>query len=130
MVVITSYRNMEDNNTIIFIGKQVLLDGELRAARVVAKDGKIVDVLEAGDGDQVSGQFFTFSNDDRLILLQVGGDVGGDVVDVGDDILMPGLVDSHVHINEPGRTDWEGFSTATRQSEEWRPPGHILSEIT
>jgi len=27
---------------------------------------------------------------------------------------MPGLVDSHVHINEPGRTDWEGFSTATR----------------
>jgi allantoinase len=27
---------------------------------------------------------------------------------------MPGLVDSHVHINEPGRTDWEGFATATR----------------
>ena len=27
---------------------------------------------------------------------------------------MPGLVDTHVHINEPGRTDWEGFSTATR----------------
>src|SRR5918992_5385167 len=29
-------------------------------------------------------------------------------------IVMPGLVDSHVHINEPGRTDWEGFETATR----------------
>lgn len=29
-------------------------------------------------------------------------------------IVMPGLVDSHVHINEPGRTDWEGFATATR----------------
>src|SRR5882762_4196793 len=27
---------------------------------------------------------------------------------------MPGLVDTHVHINEPGRTDWEGFATATR----------------
>ncbi len=27
---------------------------------------------------------------------------------------LPGLVDSHVHINEPGRTDWEGFETATR----------------
>ena len=40
-----------------------------------------------------------------------------EVVDVGDDILMPGLVDSHVHINEPGRTDWEGFRTATRQME-------------
>ena len=31
-----------------------------------------------------------------------------------DSIVMPGLVDSHVHINEPGRTDWEGFATATR----------------
>src|ERR1051325_7245704 len=29
-------------------------------------------------------------------------------------IVMPGLVDTHVHINEPGRTDWEGFATATR----------------
>ena len=29
---------------------------------------------------------------------------------MGEDILMPGLVDSHVHINEPGRTDWEGRS--------------------
>jgi allantoinase len=31
-----------------------------------------------------------------------------------DSILMPGLVDTHVHINEPGRTEWEGFETATR----------------
>src|SRR6202012_3706196 len=29
-------------------------------------------------------------------------------------VLLPGLVDSHVHINEPGRTKWEGFATATR----------------
>jgi len=29
-------------------------------------------------------------------------------------IIMPGLVDTHVHVNEPGRTDWEGFATATR----------------
>lgn len=36
------------------------------------------------------------------------------VHDVGEDVLMPGVVDSHVHVNEPGRTEWEGFETATR----------------
>jgi allantoinase len=36
------------------------------------------------------------------------------VEDFGDDVLMPGLVDTHVHVNEPGRTEWEGFRTATR----------------
>ena len=35
-------------------------------------------------------------------------------VDAGDAVVMPGLVDSHVHVNEPGRTQWEGFVTATR----------------
>jgi allantoinase len=35
-------------------------------------------------------------------------------VDLGDVALMPGLVDTHVHVNEPGRTEWEGFATATR----------------
>ena len=34
--------------------------------------------------------------------------------DAGNSVVMPGLVDTHVHINEPGRTDWEGFETATR----------------
>lgn len=38
-----------------------------------------------------------------------------DLVQAGDDtVIMPGLVDSHVHINEPGRTGWEGFTTATQ----------------
>jgi allantoinase len=36
------------------------------------------------------------------------------VLDVGDLVVAPGLVDPHVHINEPGRTTWEGFETATR----------------
>ena len=35
-------------------------------------------------------------------------------IDVGDVAILPGLVDTHVHINEPGRTEWEGFETATR----------------
>lgn len=37
-----------------------------------------------------------------------------DAEDVGDFILMPGVIDAHVHINEPGRTAWEGFETATQ----------------
>ncbi|MFF7686009.1 allantoinase AllB [Streptomyces syringium] len=39
---------------------------------------------------------------------------GVDVLDLGDDALLPGLVDTHVHVNDPGRTAWEGFATATR----------------
>ena len=38
---------------------------------------------------------------------------GVPVTDVGDSVVMPGLVDTHVHIHDPGRADWEGFSTAT-----------------
>ena len=34
--------------------------------------------------------------------------------DFGNDFVLPGLVDTHIHINEPGRADWEGFETATR----------------
>src|SRR5260370_32930322 len=36
------------------------------------------------------------------------------VYEAGNSVVMPGLVDTHVHVNEPGRTDWEGFETATR----------------
>jgi allantoinase len=39
---------------------------------------------------------------------------GARVTDAGDSVIAPGLVDCHVHINEPGRTEWEGFDTATR----------------
>ena len=43
-----------------------------------------------------------------------GGPVVGGLVELADDhALLPGLVDSHVHVNEPGRTEWEGFATAT-----------------
>jgi len=46
----------------------------------------------------------------------LGASVDADrVIDLGDDVvLLPGLVDTHVHVNEPGRTEWEGFATATR----------------
>lgn len=52
-----------------------------------------------------------------LTCLTVLGDVTHlwrQVLDVGDSVVMPGIVDCHVHVNEPGRTSWEGFWTATR----------------
>ncbi len=39
---------------------------------------------------------------------------GVETIDAGNLCVLPGLVDTHVHINDPGRTDWEGFETATR----------------
>ncbi|MET9480404.1 allantoinase AllB [Streptomyces sp. NPDC006638] len=39
---------------------------------------------------------------------------GARLEDTGDDVVLPGLVDTHVHVNDPGRTAWEGFWTATR----------------
>jgi allantoinase len=39
---------------------------------------------------------------------------GAPMVEAGDSVVFPGLVDTHVHVNEPGRTEWEGFETATR----------------
>jgi allantoinase len=51
----------------------------------------------------------------RIVAIQQGGDEDrGLVEDYGDLCLLPGLVDTHVHINEPGRTEWEGFTTATK----------------
>ncbi|MGB6973163.1 MAG: amidohydrolase family protein, partial [Terracidiphilus sp.] len=53
---------------------------------------------------------------ERIAAVTRWDDVPGDAAlrDFGDRILLPGLVDTHVHINEPGRTEWEGFWTATR----------------
>ena len=52
--------------------------------------------------------------DGRIRQITAYDDVDGDVIDCGDLTIMAGLVDSHVHVNEPGRTEWEGFETATR----------------
>ncbi|KOV27548.1 allantoicase [Streptomyces sp. XY431] len=69
----------------------VLPDGE-RPADVLVRDGKIERIAAHG----------TLPAD------------GHRVTDLGGTALLPGLVDTHVHVNEPGRTEWEGFATATR----------------
>lgn len=48
------------------------------------------------------------------ILPQGKAPAGKTRVDAGNLVVMPGLVDTHVHVNEPGRTEWEGFETATK----------------
>lgn len=47
-------------------------------------------------------------------LAPIETEVSCEVIDLQDKALMPGVIDTHVHINEPGRTDWEGFDTATK----------------
>ncbi|MFK0074589.1 MULTISPECIES: allantoinase AllB [Arthrobacter] len=55
--------------------------------------------------------------DGRVVAMEPLGNnlVGAETVELADDeTLIPGLVDTHVHVNEPGRTEWEGFASATR----------------
>lgn len=67
--------------------KRCWLEGKLQPAGIVMQDGKIIG-LESSDRSAHQH--------------------------AGDAVIMPGIIDAHVHINEPGRTDWEGFDTATR----------------
>ena len=46
--------------------------------------------------------------------LSVSSSFRSNIIDVSPYVIMPGLIDPHVHVNEPGSTDWEGYATATR----------------
>jgi len=70
--------------------------------RVVLPDGSVAPALIAIAGDG------------RIESVGLGAPSDRPVMDVGDLVVSPGLVDCHVHVNEPGRTDWEGYETATR----------------
>ncbi|MCU1527376.1 MAG: cyclic amidohydrolase [Frondihabitans sp.] len=71
---------------------RVLVEGEFRAAAVALRGGHIVGIEPV----------------DAVL------DAIDDVTLPDGQVLIPGIVDSHVHVNEPGRTEWEGFATATR----------------
>ena len=73
----------------------------IRSRRVVLPDGIGPAEIEIRDGKIVAIRTDEFSTRDA-------------VVDAGNRLVLPGLVDTHVHINEPGRSEWEGFESATR----------------
>lgn len=76
---------------LIIRGPKVVLPDTVAPRSVYIQDGKIVSIT---DYDRRAGDC--------------------EVIDAGEDeVIMPGLVDTHVHINSPGRTEWEGFQTAT-----------------
>jgi allantoinase len=77
---------------LVMRGDRVLTDGGCAPLSVGVRDGRIVAVQPRDTGVTARR-----------------------IVDLADDeVLVPGLVDTHVHVNEPGRTEWEGFATATR----------------
>ena len=49
----------------------------------------------------------------KITRVAAWDDAPPDTVDAGDLLVMPGVVDTHVHVNDPGRSEWEGFETAT-----------------
>lgn len=81
---------------------KVMLNGEPVPAVVIynTETGKIIDIVT--------------QDQDKEQKLKAHGVEPENVRDIGDLVLMPGLVDAHVHLNEPGRTEWEGFETGTK----------------
>ncbi|EFL22452.1 allantoinase [Streptomyces himastatinicus ATCC 53653] len=77
----------------------------LRSTRVITPDGPRAASVAVSTAE---GRILA------VLPYDTGVPPGARLEDLGDDVLLPGLVDTHVHVNDPGRTDWEGFATATR----------------
>ena len=75
----------------------------VRSRRVVLPEGERAATLHIRDG--VIEQILEFTAEDPT---------GARIFNVPDLVVSPGIVDTHVHVNEPGRSEWEGFDTATR----------------
>jgi dihydroorotase-like cyclic amidohydrolase len=79
------------------------LDLIFRAPRVITAAGEVARSIGVRDGRIVAiEQLDSALEADRIVELGT------------DEVLIPGLVDTHVHVNDPGRTEWEGFASATK----------------
>jgi allantoinase len=85
--------------------QRVVLPDGVRPASIEIRDGRIAQVSPFATGPVPTEPV---PSRDRK------GAVVPDFINAGEKYVLPGLVDTHVHINEPGRTEWEGFQTATR----------------
>ena len=74
-----------------FHSNRAIIKGMIMEATIIVEDGLILEVVEGRSSY-----------------------AGASYVEAGDNILMAGIIDPHVHLNEPGRTEWEGFETGTK----------------
>ncbi len=81
---------MEAKTTFALRSRRVILDEREQEATIIIDQGRIAKVI--GFNEKLNCN----------------------TTDLGEKVIMPGIVDTHVHINEPGRTEWEGFDTATQ----------------
>ena len=84
---------MDKNTELCIYGRKVLIGNEFKEMTLCISEGKITSLL--------AGKIAVAANE---------------YIDAGDLYVMPGFIDTHVHINEPGRTAWEGFETATKSA--------------
>lgn len=82
---------------LVIHAESALVDGRLKSVAIGVRDG-VVAAIEPSRSDD-SGTALRGATELRIGV---------------DEVLLPGLVDTHVHVNEPGRTEWEGFASATR----------------
>lgn len=83
-----------DAGSLVVRAERAFIDGALRPVTLTVVDGTIAAIDDGSDAPAPSGA--------RVVAAPSGT------------VLLPGLVDAHVHVNEPGRTEWEGFRSATR----------------
>ncbi len=95
--------------SLVIRARRVVTPNGTRPATVRVREGRIAEM--GPFGDQISGA----GRGSGAGPAPDGGPDEAPVVTLaGDEVLLPGLVDTHVHVNEPGRTEWEGFASATR----------------
>lgn len=96
-VTLSSVSSLEDNPIAIFASERAVVSGRLTAATIVVSldSGKIAAVH-------------------HTVLPKSDFPLGTPYQDYTPNVILPGLVDAHVHLNEPGRTEWEGFYTGTQ----------------